>query len=326
MPQAQPGGVVVRVHNVGICATDVHMITGRIALAEPPHVLGHEIAGEVWELGEGVTGWNKGDRVAIDTIVSCGRCPACKSGRRELCPNRQEIGYPPFSGGYAEFVAVPAQCLVALPDALSYREAAILESVACPFGSVVRIGIPTGADVLVQGGGPAGIAYIQSAKLRGAGRVIASVRGKERIEYAKQFGADVVIDAEHENVLERVLEETDGRGCDVVMDAAGSRDSILLCFDACCPGGDVFFYGIPDASVELPFPFMKLLTKQLRLHGVLEYCAGWDTLVKLAACGRMNVRDMVTHTFSLEELPRAVELVKSKDRSLIKAVIQVLPD
>ena len=322
MPVADEGHVVVKVKAVGVCATDIHMITGKVALAKPPHVLGHEIAGEIEEIGAGVKGWNKGDRVVIDTIVSCGRCLACKSGRRELCPDRMEIGYDPYDGGYAEFVRVPAQCLVHLPDSVPFKDAAIMESVACPFGAVLRIGVKPGSTVLVQGGGPAGIAFIQAAKLSGAKKVIASVRGAERIEYAKHFGADEVIDAKNENVLERVMEITDGKGCEYVMDAAGSVESISLCFDACKNGGDILYYGIPDASAKIDFPFMKMMMKQLRLHGILEYCAGWDTLVGLVECGRVNLHDMVTHTFKLEDLPKAVEIFESEARDFIKMVIE----
>lgn len=322
MPVADEGHVVVRVKAVGVCATDVHMITGKVALAKPPHVLGHEIAGEIEEIGAGVSGWKKGDRVVIDTIVSCGRCTACKSGRRELCSEKMEIGYDPYDGGYAEYVRVPAQCLVHLPDSVPFKEAAIMESVACPFGAVLRIGVKPGSTVLVQGAGPAGIAFIQAAKLSGAKKVIASVRGAQRIEYAKHFGADEVIDAKNENVLERIMELTDGLGCEYVMEAAGSVESIGLCFDACKTGGDILYYGIPDASAKIEFPFMKMMMKQLRLHGILEYCAGWDTLVSLVESGRVNLHDMVTHTFKLEDFPKALEIFGSGARDYIKMVIE----
>lgn len=321
MPTADQGHVVVKVKAVGVCATDIHMIMGKVKLAKPPHVLGHEIAGEIEEVGAGVTGWKKGDRVVIDTIVSCGKCKACKSGRRELCPDRMEIGYDPYDGGYAEYVRVPAQCLVHLPDSIPFRDAAIMESVACPFGAVLRIGVKPGSTVLVQGGGPAGIAFLQAARISGAKKVIVSARGDKRLEYARHFGADEVIDAKNENVLERVMELTNGEGCDYVMDAAGTVESILLCFDACKIGGDVFYYGIPGADEKIEFPFMKMMMKQLRLHGILEYCAGWDTIVSLVESGRVNLHDMVTHTFKLEEIDKAIELYNSKDRNLIKSVI-----
>ena len=318
-PEKEDGFAVVKVMAVGVCATDVHMINGNVTLAKPPHILGHEIAGTIEDVDEGI--WKKGDRVVIDTIVSCGHCLACKSGRRELCPERQEIGYVPYNGGYAEYVKVPVQCLVRLPESIPFRDAAILESVACPFGAVLRIGIRLGSTVLVQGAGPAGIAFIQSAKLSGAKRIIVSARGKQRLEFAKKFGADYVIDAANEDVVKRVDEITNGQGCDYVIDAAGSIQSIGTCFDTAKAGGDILFYGIPSSDSKIEFPFMKMMMKQLRLHGVLEYCAGWDVLVGLVESGKLNIHDMVTHTFGLDELSKAVKLYNSKDRSLIKAVI-----
>ncbi len=322
MPKADEGHVVVKVKAVGVCATDIHMISGNVALAQPPAILGHEIAGVIEEVGNAVHGWEKGDRVVIDTIVSCGRCTACKSGRKELCSERNEIGYNPYDGGYAEYVRVPAQCLVHLPESVSFRDAAIMESVACPFGAVLRIGVKPGSTVLVQGGGPAGIAFIQAAKLSGAKKVIASVKGKERMEYTKHFGADVVIDAKNEDVLARVMEITGGKGCEYVMDAAGTSESILLCFDACKNGGDVLYYGIPSADSKIEFPFMKMMLKQLRLHGILEYCAGWDVLVSLVESGRINLHDMVTHTFKLDEFSNVLDIYHSGDKNFIKMVIE----
>ena len=320
-PQVDKDSAVVKVKAVGVCATDVHMISGNVTLAKPPHILGHEIAGVVEEVGENSRGFKKGDRIVIDTIVSCGHCLACKSGRRELCPDRQEIGYVPYNGGYAEYVKVPTQCLVHLPDSIPFKDAAILESIACPFGAILRIGIRLGSTVLVQGAGPAGIAFTQSAKISGAKKVIVSARGTQRLEFAKKFGADFVIDAANEDVTARVSELTDGMGCDYVIDAAGSVQSINTSFDTAKVGGDILFYGIPSADSKIEFPFMKMMMKQLRLHGVLEYCQGWDVLVGLVESGKINVHDMVTHTFRLDELSKAVDLYNSKDRSLIKAVI-----
>ena len=320
-PQVDKDSAVVKVKAVGVCATDVHMISGNVTLAKPPHILGHEIAGVVEEVGENSRGFKKGDRIVVDTIVSCGHCLACKSGRRELCPDRQEIGYVPYNGGYAEYVKVPTQCLVHLPDSIPFKDAAILESIACPFGAILRIGIRLGSTVLVQGAGPAGIAFTQSAKISGAKKVIVSARGTQRLEFAKKFGADFVIDAANEDVTARVSELTDGMGCDYVIDAAGSVQSINTSFDTAKVGGDILFYGIPSADSKIEFPFMKMMMKQLRLHGVLEYCQGWDVLVGLVESGKINVHDMVTHTFRLDELSKAVDLYNSKDRSLIKAVI-----
>ncbi|MBR2453087.1 MAG: alcohol dehydrogenase catalytic domain-containing protein [Clostridia bacterium] len=320
-PTPKEGEVLVKVKAAGVCATDAHISTGAFPHATPPHILGHEIAGEVFALGERVTDAKVGDRVIINTVVSCGKCVWCKSGRNEMCPHGSEIGYNPHNGGYAEYVVVPESCLVKIPDSISFKEGAIMESAVCPSGSILRFGIEMGSTVFIQGGGPAGIAYIQLAKACGAAKIIASVRGKERIDYAKKFGADVVIDAAREDVLARVLEETAGFGARYSIDAAGSPSSVQMAIDACANGGDVFFYGIPGKDDEIPFPVTEIVLKHLNLHGVCGNYLTWEPFVNLVASGKFNVRDMITHEFALEDLPKAVELIKNRTKNLIKAVI-----
>jgi len=320
-PTPKAGEVLVKVKAAGVCATDVHIITGAFPHATPPHILGHEIAGEVAELGENVTDAKIGDRVIINTVVSCGKCVWCKSGRNEMCPHGSEIGYNPHNGGYAEYVVVPESCLVKIPDSISFKEGAIMESAVCPSGSILRFGIEMGSTVFVQGGGPAGIAYIQLAKACGAAKVIASIRGQERIEFAKKFGADVVIDAKNEDVYKRVMEETNGLGARYSIDAAGSVSSIDMAVKVCANGGDIFFYGIPGKDDVINFPVTEIVLKHLNLHGVCGNYLAWEPFVNLVASGKFNVRDMVTHEFSLEELPVAVDLIRKSTKNLIKAVI-----
>ena len=320
-PTPKEGEVLVKVKAAGVCATDVHIITGGFAHATPPHILGHEIAGEVAELGDRVTDAKVGDRVIINTVISCGKCVWCKSGRNEMCPSGSEIGYNPHNGGYAEYVVVPESCLVKIPDSISFKEGAIIESAVCPAGSVLRYGIEMGSTVFIQGGGPAGIAYIQLAKACGAAKVIASARGKERIDYAREFGADVVIDALNEDVLSRVLEETDGVGARYSIDAAGTVSSIDLSVKACANGGDILYYGIPGKDDVINFPVTDIILKHLNLHGCCGNYLSWEPFVNMIAGRRFNIKDMVTHEFSLEDLPKAVDLIRNKDRSLIKSVI-----
>lgn len=320
-PVPKEGEVLIKVKAAGVCATDAHIISGSFAHATPPHILGHEICGEVAALGEGVKDAQVGDRVIINTIISCGKCEYCKSGRNEMCLSGSEIGYNPHNGGYAEYVVVPESCLVKIPDTISYKEGAIIESAVCPAGSILRFGMEMGATVFIQGGGPAGIAYTQLAKACGAGKVIVSVRGDERIAYAKQFGADVVIDAVNEDVLSRVLEETGGMGAKYSIDAAGTVSSVDLAVKAAANGGEVFLYGIPGKNDMIPFPVTEIVLKHLNLHGCCGNYLAWEPFVKLIEGGRFNIKDMVTHEFALEDLSKAIDLIRYKDRSLIKAVI-----
>ncbi|MBQ9757067.1 MAG: alcohol dehydrogenase catalytic domain-containing protein [Clostridia bacterium] len=320
-PTPKAGEVLVKVKAAGVCATDVHIIIGAFPHATPPHILGHEISGEVFALGENVTDAKVGDRVIINTVVSCGKCVWCKSGRNEMCPHGSEIGYNPHNGGYAEYVVVPESCLVKIPDSISFKEGAIMESAVCPSGSILRFGIEMGSTVFIQGGGPAGIAYIQLAKACGAAKVIASVKGQERIDYAKKFGADVVIDASNEDVYARVMDETDGLGARYSIDAAGTPSSVDISVKACANGGDIFFYGIPGKDDEIPFPVTEIVLKHLNIHGVCGNYLTWEPFVNLVASEKFNIRDMVTHEFALEDLPKAVELIKNRNKDLIKAVI-----
>lgn len=320
-PVPRAGEVLVKVKAAGVCATDAHIISGSFAHATPPHILGHEICGEVAVLGEGVTDTKVGDRVIINTIISCGKCEYCRSGRNEMCLQGSEIGYNPHNGGYAEYVVVPAYTLVRIPDTISDKEGAIIESAICPAGSLLRFGMEMGATVFIQGGGPAGIAYTQLAKACGAGKVIVSVRGKERIAYAKKFGADVVIDAVSEDVLKCLMEETDGRGARYSIDAAGTVSSVDLAVKAAANGGEIFLYGIPDKKAVIEFPVTEIVLRHLNLHGCCGNYLVWEPFVKLIESGRFHIRDMVTHEFALEDLSKAIDLIRNKDRSLIKAVI-----
>ena len=210
---------------------------------------------------------------------------------------------------------------IRIPDSISFEEGAILESIVCPAGSILRYGMELGSTVLVQGGGPAGIGYIQLSKACGAGKVIASVRGKERIEFAKKFGADVVIDAANEDVFARVMEETNGEGARYSIDAAGSVASIEMAIKACANGGDVTLYGIPDEKAVINFPVIDIVLRQINIHGACGNYLAWEPLVKMVEGGRINVRDMITHRYTLEELPTALNLIKNREKNLIKSVI-----
>ena len=154
-PVAKPGWVVLKVRAAGVCSTDVSIIRGRFGAWNPPGVLCHEICGEVEELGDGAKGVCVGDRVVVETSVGCGICVKCRTGNKHLCPEAGEIGFPPFDGGYAEYVAVPDNCCRKMPDAMTDEQGAILEASICPFGAIYRNPPQMGATVLVQGVGVA---------------------------------------------------------------------------------------------------------------------------------------------------------------------------
>ena len=322
-PVVKPGWVVLSVRSAGVCSTDVAIISGKFDAGSPPAVLGHEICGEVVEIGADVTATKVGERVVVETSVACGYCPKCRSGNKHLCKNAGEIGFPPFDGGYAEYVAVPQGCVRRMPEAMTDDQGAILEASICPFGRICRTGLKIGSTVLVQGVGVAGLSFIQAVRLQGAQKVIVAARNPHRLEQAKRFGADVAVNVREEDLVARVLEETGGEGVDLSVDAAGAPSTIDMAVRACTKGGRVLLYGIPPDDAPVPFPVKDMIFRQITVDGGTNNELAWTPLMDLVAAGRFNIADMVTHRFAFSEMPAAVELVGRHPDDLIKAVLCV---
>lgn len=322
-PVAKPGWVVLKVRAAGVCSTDVSIVRGRFGAWDPPGVLGHEICGEVVELGADAKGVKPGDRVVVETSVGCGVCVKCRTGNKHLCAEAGEIGFPPFAGGYAEYVAVPDNCCRKLPEAMTDEQGAILEASICPFGAVFRNPPPIGATVLVQGVGVAGLSFIQSVKCFGAKKVIAAGRNLSRLADAKRFGADIVVNTREEDLDAVVRRETDGLGVDLSIDAAGAAATFANAIRLCASGGVVNLYGIPSAGTKLEIPTDEVIFRQLTLRGGTNNELAWVPLIDLIVQGRFDNAGMVTHSFGFGDLPEVFDLVDRHPDGLIKAVVRL---
>lgn len=321
IPEIGEDEVLLRVRAAGVCITDLHVYTGQFIYGRPPHILGHEICAEIVTMGSRVTGFKPGQRVVVETSIGCGKCVYCKSGQRHLCESMTEIGFTPNNGGYAQFLKAPANNLFAVPDALSDEEAAILESVVCPAGALMRWGVRFGETVVVYGVGPAGLAFIQTARALGAGRIIAVARNRRRLERSLRFGADEIISSTEENVAGRIRELTGGEGPGLICEATGAPEIIEEIFDIARKGGRIICYGLPPDSADIRFPVSTMIMKQLEVYGAVGNPMVWEPLMQLIASGRINLKDMVTHKFPLEHIEDAFQLLADKDEDPIKAVV-----
>lgn len=233
-PKVTVNGVKIKVKWCGICGSDLHEYLGGpifIPVGQPhplsgttaPVVLGHEFSGDVVEVGSNVTNFKPGDRVIVEPIVACGKCPACLEGKYNLCSSLGFHGLCGSGGGLAEYTVFPEEFVHKIPDEMSYEQAALVEPMAVALHSI-RVGnFRTGDTALVLGSGPIGLATIECLKAAGAKLVIVLQRKSIRQEYAKRAGADVVLDPNEVNIAEEVKKLTNGLGVDVAFETTGAQ-------------------------------------------------------------------------------------------------------
>ena len=323
-PECKEGWVKIKVQAVGLCATEFHIISGKFEACDPPHILGHEICGDIIEVGAGCDPANIGRRVVVETYVGCGECEFCKTGRKHLC-SAGEIGYAPYAGGDAQYVIVPEGCVRFLKDNISYDEGAIMEAVACPFGAVVSAGLEKDQTVLVLGAGVAGLSFIQSALALGAKQVLCAVRNDAKAELVKKFGGKV-IDLRTQDLHEAVMAATNGMGADLTIDAAGVPVTIAQCFENVKSGGKVMLYGIPSKDAVVELPVLDCILRQISVCGYTGNQTAWDQLIEFVSEGKISLKEMVTKVLPLSKFEEAVDLVEHGGNSIIKVVLHPWED
>lgn len=319
-PAPKDNEVKLKVLSCGYCVTDYHIMTGKIKLCEPPHVLGHEICGEIVEAGKNANADFVGRRVVVETYVGCGKCEFCKKGMKHLC-EAGEIGYPPYQGGEAEYVCVPESCCHFLPDEITDDEAGVMEAAVCPFGAIMTENVKD-KTVLVYGAGIAGISFIQAAVAFGAKKVICVVRNDIKKEQALFFGANVVINEKEENMFARVMEETDGYGADIFAEATGAKSVIESAFKLVKKGGRIILYGLPDKNADIRLPVFDVILNQIGLCGYTGNSDAWEKLIEFVKDKKFNLKDMVTLKLPLSETKRAMEILDDKPQNMIKIVLK----
>lgn len=309
VPRPGLGEILIRVRASGLCSTDLHLLSGRMPLGTLPRILGHELAGDVVELGEGVHGWQIGDRVTAAIDVVCRKCRHCLTGQTQRCAAMQRIGFE-RDGGHAEYVVVPAGNLVALPPELDYESAAILpDAVACMYHSLICQGhVGVGQKVLILGVGGLGIHGVQIAKMAGA-HVMATSRRKERRVLAEQYGA-IPINPAKESLKEAVAEFTDGEGIDLVVDNIGNRASVREGLSLLRPGGKFLVVAYLDETFEIPsIPLFKTEQEIIGCRGSTQQ--DLIEVVQLVQWGQL--KPVIGARYALEEIAQATECLENSE-------------
>ncbi len=310
-PRVGPGQVKVKVAHAGICGTDVHIASGEFFHYFPPLVLGHEFSGEVVETGNGVEGIPLGARVTAEpTKSTCRVCPHCTSGRYNRCEERDIAGVV-SNGAFTDYVVTRAESIHRLPDNVSLKAAALSEPLAvCVHGMCEQCCVREGDFVLVMGPGAIGLGCAQVALSHGA-RVMVAGAGKDvhRLALARSFGAKWAVNVEKECVLERVMEETNGWGADLAVEAAGAPGVLEVCVEAVRKGGEILQVGLPVAPVAVDMG--RLAFKEIRLVGTFgQKRSAWLLALELLETGRVDSEAMVSDMLPLDAWERGFDIMR----------------
>lgn len=316
-PTIGPDEALIKVAACGVCGTDVEAYLGKVPRGWTityPFRMGHEVAGMVVEVGENVTNVQPGDRVVADGRLICGYCYYCRRGMFSACENQ---GY--FSGGLAQYSNYPYQNLTLVPDEVSLEEAAFAEPLACVINGQSKLDIPFGGVAVVIGDGPIGLLHLQLLRHRGAFTVMVGLL-EHRLAKARELGANAVINAEKEDVAERVRELSAGRGADVVINAVGKAEVLKQAIDLAGRRGQLLYFAAtlePEVTLDLDL----IHYKELRVIGSYDsIVAQYEEALALMKAGIIDVQSMITHRLPLADVQQGYEIARKREG--IKVIIQ----
>lgn len=315
VPEPGPGEVLVKIGSVGVCGSDVHYYEhGRIGphVVDSPLVLGHEAGGVVAEVGPGVETLDVGQRVSLEPGVPCRGCRQCLQGRYNLCPDVKFFATPPYDGAFAEYVAMPAAFVYAVPDEVSDDAAGLVEPLSVGVWACRRSRVAPEDTVLVSGAGPIGLASAMAARAYGARSVTVADVNPHRVELSRTLGFEAV------DVSEASL-EAHGVRADVLIECSGHPRATWDAVHAVDRAGRVALVGMGQDELALPLPHIQDF--ELTLTGAFRYANTWPTAIDLVASGKVDLDALVTGHFGLDEVEDALT-APSRDSRSVKSVVR----
>ncbi len=306
--QPAPGELRLRIAAAALCASDVRVYRGE-KYALPGVVPGHELAGVVDAVGEGVDDYAAGDRVVICPIIACGRCRFCARGRRNRCASRRTLGYD-LDGGFAEQMTVPRELVelghvLRVPPSLPLEVAAIAEPVACTLNSLDLLGVRPGSSLAILGAGPMGLLHLLIGRASGAAPIVVSEPVAERREIAKRWGADIVVDPESEDLEASVRAQTDGYGADAVAVSVGVARLATQALQIASRQGVVnLFAGFPPGAT-IPLDLNALHYAEIVLSGSQNATTEQYRRAVALLSSLPQVGELITHRYGIEQAPEA---------------------
>jgi len=323
-PKIKDDEALIAVKAASICGSEVHAYTGISKRREEIHglplVMGHEFSGEVVDVGKHVEKVTAGDRVSVNPITTCGKCEQCITGRTNICKNFRVLGLH-VDGAFAEYVPIVGKNCYKIPNSMSFEEASLIEPCSVGVHAVNITPLELGDDVAVLGDGPIGLMALQAAKCAGAGRIFVSGHHNYRLDMAKKLGADEVINVKEEDPVKKIMELTDGEGVDAVLEAVGSRKNVQQGLELIKKGKTVTVIGLMEKTMELDM--LNVSVKEATIQGDYGYTKReFKASLKLAAANKLNLKQVITHVLSLEDIAKGFQLLAQRKENAIKVIVK----
>ncbi|KGX86604.1 2,3-butanediol dehydrogenase [Pontibacillus litoralis] len=329
-PEATEGKVKIKVKSAGICGSDLHEYTvGPIFIPvgenhpvsqdKAPIVMGHEFAGEVVEVGEGVTKVKVGDNVTVEPLLYCGKCDACKQGRYNICESVGFHGLAGGGGGFADYTTVDEHMVHKMPEGLSFEQGALVEPAAVALHAVRLSKIKAGDTAAVFGAGPIGLLVIEALRAAGASEIYAVELSEERAAKALEIGAKAVINPKEENVVEKLTELTAG-GVDVAFEVTGVPIVLQQCIDSTNHAGETMIVSIWESGAEI-MP-NNLVLKERSIKSTLAYRNVFPAVMELMMQGYFPAEKLVTKRISLDEIVEEGFETLVNEKTQVKILVQ----
>lgn len=322
-PKPKADELLIRVHRVGLCGTDVEMLRGtmpyfKLGWARYPVILGHEWSGTVVETGSAADCFQVGDTVTGDVSIGCGRCVNCMRGLYNLCVTKQEVGLcRGKDGAFAQCLTMPARHCYRLPAGVDLDAGALVEPAATVIKAIRKVGFDPGATVLVTGDGPIGLLALQAAVAYGAGWVALSSTSPSKLALAQKLGAHAVVNAAEQDVVGFAMDHTGGLGVDYSIEASGCNSALEHCLQATRQGGTISVVGIYERPIE-KLDMGMAVVRDLTICCSVASPNAFEQTLRLMAAGKIQTKPLVTHVLDLAEAPKAFELQQTQPEQRIK--------
>ncbi|MGI6154293.1 MAG: NAD(P)-dependent alcohol dehydrogenase [Christensenellaceae bacterium] len=325
IPKPKSDEVLVKLDCVGVCGSDLHYFeTGAIGefVVETPFVLGHEAGGTVVEIGADVTNLKVGDRVALEPGKTCGKCEMCQSGKYNLCPDVVFFATPPVDGVFQEYVAHEAGLCFKLPETVSTLEGALVEPLAVGYHAAMQGGAKPGQTAVVMGAGCIGLVTLLALKALGLSEVYVVDVIEKRLKKAEELGATAAINGKKEDAAARIASLTNGQGVDLVIETAGSETTTRQAIDMLKKGATIVLVGYSKTG-EISMPTSNLINKEITLKTVFRYRDIYPTAIKAIEEGKVDITQIVTDTFELDDIQHAMDYSIQNKESVVKSVVKI---